>query len=94
MTDTTGLPTTTSSRSSVLYALGKLEAIVASQAEAIRALPAEINAIFVPRFSALEAQGRDFEGRLRSLERRYWVMAGGGSLVLAGIGWWVELHKG
>lgn len=75
--------------SSLLYALGRVEAQVAAQAETIKDLPAQIVAIIEPRLAMIP----DHETRLRSLERTRWVVFGGGGLAVIVIGWLVNLAK-
>lgn len=65
----------------MLYALGRLEAVVANQADSIKGLPAEILAVILPQLLPI----KDHETRIRALERQRWVLVGmvtlGGSLV-------------
>lgn len=79
MTDAT--QATTSSRSSMLYALGKLEAVVAGQADTIKELPVRILEVIMPQLLPI----KDHETRIRALERQRWILVGivslGGTLV-------------
>lgn len=77
-------------RSSVLYAMGKLEATVAAQVDTIRELPERVLAVIAPQLVEMRAMGADHEGRLRSLEKQRWVLAGGGSLAVLALGWFIE----
>jgi hypothetical protein len=71
-----------SGRSSLLYAMGRLEAVNQQQSEEIKALPERVAAMFLPRVLALETASGNHEVRLKALERWKWTLAGGGAVIL------------
>lgn len=86
------------SRSSLLYAFGKLTAETANHAqeiarlrEAQEAVPAKVIAGLAPQLSALQSGHEKLDRRVGTLERRQWLVWGGGATLLAIIGWAIEL---
>lgn len=78
---TTETPTT---RSSVLYALGKLTAETQAHKEALSELPERIVAILSPRLAALESGHSGHDVRIARLEERQWLIIGGLTLLSVG----------
>lgn len=73
MTDAT-LPSP--GRSSVLYALGRLEAQNDEQRKEIASLPGRIAELFTPRLVAIEHTLVDHTAQLTALQRRWWIISG------------------
>jgi hypothetical protein len=71
-------------RSSVLFALGRLTAETASHRETLRELPERIVALLSPRLAALEDAHAGHNLRLARLEERQWLIIGGLTLVAVG----------
>lgn len=80
----------TTPRSSVLYALGRLDAKVEDHAKAIEAIPQQVAAIINPRLVALEATSSDYGRRIHSLERRQWLWLGGGTVLVVLSGYAIQ----
>lgn len=74
-------------RSSLLYAMGRLEAQNENQSREIAELPQRIAAEVNPRIVAVEKLAGGFNQRLVALERWNWVHIGtiGGMVVLGGV---------
>lgn len=96
--DTDSPPAAT--RSSVLYALGKLTAEteahrkeIARVADAQEALPDRVVAAINPRFVAIETRQAKDEDRISSLERWMWLHAGGLGVIVTGLGWAILVVK-
>lgn len=66
----------TAGRSSVLYALGRLEAQNDEQRKDIASLPGRIAELFTPRLVAIEGTLADHSKRLTLVERRVWLATG------------------
>lgn len=63
-------------RSSVLYALGRLEAQNEEQTKKIEGLPALVAEMFNPRITLVENTLTDHSRRLSIVERRWWILVG------------------
>jgi hypothetical protein len=63
-------------RSSVLYALGRLEAQNDEQRKEIASLPGRIAELFTPRLVAIEHTLVDHGAQLVALQRRWWIITG------------------
>lgn len=74
MTNQVATPPTT--RSSLLYAMGRLEALHEAQSKDIAELPDRVAATMNPRIEAVEKIAGGFDGRLRTVERWNWVHIG------------------
>ena len=72
------------SRSSVLYALGRLTAETQAHKETLQELPERIVAILSPRLAALESGHASHDVRVTRLEERQWLIIGGLTLVAVG----------
>lgn len=91
-------PASASSRSSLLYAFGKLTAETANHAqeiarlrEAQEALPARVIAGLAPQLQAMQGTIAQHDTRIGTLERRQWFVWGGGVTTLALIGYVFKL---
>jgi hypothetical protein len=73
MSDTPPNPT---GRSSVLYALGRLEAQNDEQRREIAALPIRIGDLFTPRLAAIEGNLGEHGRRITVVERKVWIGMG------------------
>lgn len=73
MTDATQPPT---GRSSVLYALGRLEAQNDEQRKEIASLPGRIAELFTPRLVAIEHTLVDHGLQIAQLQKRWWIISG------------------
>lgn len=62
--------------SSVLYALGRLEAQNDEQRREIASLPGRIAEVFTPRLVAIEGTLTDHGRQLILLQRRWWMIIG------------------
>lgn len=86
---TTAAPITQplTTRSSLLYAMGRLEALHEAQAKDIEELPQRVADTMNPRIEAVEHLTGGFNKRLVSLERWNWVHVGtiGALVVLSGV---------
>lgn len=69
-------------RSSLLYAMGRLEGLQQEQSRKLDDLPSVILAQINPTLVAIQGRQGDHEKRIRSLERWRWILAGGSGLVL------------
>jgi hypothetical protein len=85
---------TTKSRSSVLYALGRLEAQNEEQRREIRELPEQIASLFTPRLVAIEGTLGDHSKRLAVVERRWWILIGAVGAITTLAEGWSYLHHG
>jgi len=81
-------------RSSVLYALGRLTAETQAHKETLQELPERIVAILSPRLAALETGHSGHDVRLTRLEERQWIIIGGLTLVSVGTPILLALIKG
>lgn len=95
-----GVETPASSRSSILYAMGKLTAETSQLAaehvrlrEAQEELPEKIALAMSPRFTAIETKQIVDSGRIDALERWRWKAAGGLVVIVMGVGWGLSLVK-
>lgn len=68
-------------RSSLLYAMGRLQALNETQSSQIAELPERVFERINPRLAAVETRGDGFETRIRALERWRWILLGGGVVV-------------
>lgn len=75
-------PPSPSSRSSVLYALGKLEALVDTHKETIQAIPVQVVALLQPQITAIVTDVDALKRWKSTMEQRYWVLLGGGLVVM------------
>jgi hypothetical protein len=84
---------TSAGRSSVLYALGRLEAQNDEQRKEIASLPGRIAEMFTPRLVAVEATLMDHGKRLTVVERRIWLAMGAVATVTTLIGIWEVAYR-
>ncbi len=83
---TEALPTPAPPRS-VLYAIGRLEALVAAQAENLKDLPIRVLEVITPKLVMVE----DHEKRIRALEVQRWMLSGGMLVIVTAIGWVISI---
>lgn len=86
------------SRSSVLYALGMLAGETQGHAaeivrlrESSERLPGQIVEALSPRFASIEADLTQHDTRIHALEKRQWLWLGGGTVIIALVGWTVQV---
>lgn len=86
MSDETPAP-----RSSILYAIGRLTAESEAHRSALAAIPTQVAAIIQPQLLAITTtqalHGRD----IRQLQQRQYIWIGGGTVVIAVVGYLLPL---
>lgn len=87
-------------RSSLLYAMGQLTAETKAHAAEIsrmreqqEGLPEKVIAALTPQLSAIQGTLARHDTRIGSLERRQWLVWGGGTTVLALVGYLIKIAE-
>lgn len=85
-------------RSSLLFAMGRLSAEAANHAqeiarlrEAQEALPGRVISGLAPQLIAMNGRLDSHDTRIGTLERRQWLVWGGGATLLAIVGYVIQL---